>query len=199
MTCAPFTQTDPIDYTKNGKCSRCGECCTHHLMMSEKEKQTIRKYVRKHKIKPCHHNAQGTSVDLMCPFLDTSKPQAKCLIYPVRPLVCQLFICCKTKQQFMFDVIKHIQHTSSKIKEYSKAKDIPLGTTFFPDEYLPKAEDLVVFNMTDRNAYEKYANHIFKVLFVMNNHKTVLLQDTTTDEKITARSDILTVVRTSKN
>lgn len=99
----------------------------------------------------------------------------------------------------MFDIIKHIQHTSSKIKEYSKAKDIPLGTTFFPDEYLPKAEDLVVFNMTDRDAYKKHANHVFKVLLVMNNHKTVLLQDTTTDEKITAQSNILTVIRTNEN
>lgn len=86
---------DVYNFTKDGKCCQCGECCSNILPISEKEAETIRKYIKKNNIKECVHivplnNAQH---DLTCPFLDTSKKSEKCTIYPVRPKICREFIC----------------------------------------------------------------------------------------------------------
>lgn len=43
------------DYTHNGTCSRCGNCCTHHLLITPTEQQKIKDYIKKHHIKPIHH------------------------------------------------------------------------------------------------------------------------------------------------
>lgn len=40
------------DFTKDGKCSSCGSCCSRYLPISEKELKTIKRYVKKHHIKP---------------------------------------------------------------------------------------------------------------------------------------------------
>ena len=34
------------DFTKEGECSQCGQCCTNFLPMSEKELKTIKRYYR---------------------------------------------------------------------------------------------------------------------------------------------------------
>ncbi len=78
------------DYTCNGRCSNCGQCCSDMLPLSEKEIKTIKEYVRKHSIKEQRHNA-SMSVDLTCPFRD--ERNRKCLIYEVRPAICRSFIC----------------------------------------------------------------------------------------------------------
>lgn len=83
------------DFTENGQCSCCGECCSSLLPLSSAELKRIKAYVKKHNIKPHKHNrlvADQRTVDLTCPFLDTSKKH-KCDIYPVRPEICQHFIC----------------------------------------------------------------------------------------------------------
>lgn len=84
------------DCSKDGKCSGCGECCTNLLPMTAKEIDQIGKYIRYKKIEAVDHRpalAVGTVVDLCCPFLDTTKPDHKCLIYPVRPEICRDFFC----------------------------------------------------------------------------------------------------------
>ena len=81
------------DYTINGECSNCGECCTNLLPMSKKEVARIRRYIEKHNINEQHHNVMYADVhfDMTCPF--RSDVQKKCLIYDVRPQICRSFRC----------------------------------------------------------------------------------------------------------
>lgn len=83
------------NYTENGKCSGCGNCCSDLLPMSQKEVDVIRRYIKKHKIKECKHllPVAKPALDMTCPFLDTDKKSEKCRIYPVRPEICKQFIC----------------------------------------------------------------------------------------------------------
>lgn len=82
------------DFTKNGKCTRCGACCSTFLPISSKEIKEIKRYVKKHHITEQKHNYPSVvAFDLTCPFLDDSKAKDKCTIYPVRPEICRDFIC----------------------------------------------------------------------------------------------------------
>lgn len=78
------------DYTCNGKCSNCGQCCSDLLPLSDREVKAIKAYIKNHPIKEQRHNA-ATGVDLTCPFRD--ERTRKCLIYAVRPAVCRTFVC----------------------------------------------------------------------------------------------------------
>lgn len=81
------------DFTCNGKCSNCGQCCTDFLPLSRKEVKRIKAYIKKHRIKEQRHNAL-MKTDLTCPFRDETNK--KCLIYEVRPDICKTFICNQT-------------------------------------------------------------------------------------------------------
>ena len=83
------------DFTENGKCSQCGQCCSSLLPMTDKEIETIRRYIKRHGIKEQKHfiPLASRTIDLTCPFLDTSKKKEKCTIYEVRPAICRCFIC----------------------------------------------------------------------------------------------------------
>ena len=83
------------NFTKDGKCSGCGNCCSNLLPMSQKEVDAIHKYIQKHDIKECKHllPVATPAYDMTCPFLDTDKKCEKCRIYEVRPAICRQFIC----------------------------------------------------------------------------------------------------------
>lgn len=84
------------DFTKDGKCSGCGACCSNLLPLSRKEIKEIHRYIKKHNIKPYKRNpptALPIEIDMTCPFLDESKDCEKCMIYPVRGEICRSFIC----------------------------------------------------------------------------------------------------------
>lgn len=83
------------DYTKNGKCTGCGACCSDLLPISGKEIKEIERYVKKKHIQEQYHNypVKSLGFDLTCPFLNDSKSNNKCEIYPVRPEICRSFIC----------------------------------------------------------------------------------------------------------
>lgn len=86
------------DFTKGGKCSQCGACCSDLLPISESEYSRIKRYIKKHNIKEQKHTAPAVLVeqpklDLTCPFLNESKKTEKCAIYPVRPAICRFFVC----------------------------------------------------------------------------------------------------------
>ena len=90
-----------LDFTDNGKCSQCGECCSNLLPMSGKEIKEIHWYIKKHRILELKHgipNNDKKLIDLTCPFLDENKPAEKCAIYPVRPEICRSFTCCKAER-----------------------------------------------------------------------------------------------------
>ena len=76
----------------NGCCTRCGECCTPFLPISQKEINKIQEYVIENNIKPTTFMLVMQN-RLTCPYHDGKK----CLIYEVRPLICQEFYCWKGK------------------------------------------------------------------------------------------------------
>lgn len=83
------------DFTCNGKCIECGNCCSNLLPMTDEEILIIKKYIKQYKIKENKHLVPLSTValDLTCPFLDNGKNCEKCTIYEVRPKICRDFIC----------------------------------------------------------------------------------------------------------
>ena len=80
------------DFTDNGECVKCGNCCTNFLPMSDKEIKVIKRYIKKHKIKENIHILPiNEYYDATCPFLKDKQ----CVIYEVRPFICQVFKCDK--------------------------------------------------------------------------------------------------------
>lgn len=85
------------DFTDDGECSQCGQCCANHLPMSEKELKEIKRYVKKHHIKPQKHIIPTVEpiADFTCPLRSDS--EKKCMCYEVRPQICRSFKCDKPK------------------------------------------------------------------------------------------------------
>lgn len=81
------------NFTKDGKCSSCGNCCSNLLGLSDKEKRVIHKFIIRHNIHEIKHviPTSKQTYDLTCPFRDNDNKI--CTIYPVRPDVCRKFIC----------------------------------------------------------------------------------------------------------
>ena len=71
-----------------GNCSKCGECCTNFLPVTQKEINEIQKYVIENKIRP-QTQILVMQNRLSCPYYNGKK----CLIYEVRPLICREFYC----------------------------------------------------------------------------------------------------------
>ena len=87
------------DFTKDGECSRCGNCCSDFLPVSDKEIEKIKKYIIKNKIIEQKH-LPPTAEPLMyftCPFFNSN--YKKCVIYSVRPAICQDFQCDKPRKE----------------------------------------------------------------------------------------------------
>ena len=96
------------NFTKDGKCSGCGNYCSNLLPMSQKEVKIIHKYVKKHSIKECVHMppTKEPVFDMTCPFRDNTK--GICTIYEVRPEICKQFIC---------DSEKRVKHNRELLKQ----------------------------------------------------------------------------------
>jgi len=92
------------DYTKDGKCSQCGACCSDWLPVGKHELKRIRDYVKKHEIrerKHCAPFAKPLDFDMVCPFRNND--DRRCEIYPVRPAICRDFRCDKPKKGIFAD------------------------------------------------------------------------------------------------
>lgn len=77
--------------TINNQCSHCGQCCGMFIPFTNKEIKEIKKYVKKHHIKPITDRETPNGFEARCCFYD--KVNKKCNIYPVRPYVCRDFMC----------------------------------------------------------------------------------------------------------
>lgn len=77
------------NYTVDGECSKCGNCYSDILPLSDDEIRRIRKYG----IKESKHLIPVAKpvLDMTCPFRDNGKKI--CTIYEVRPEICRHFIC----------------------------------------------------------------------------------------------------------
>lgn len=92
-----------IDFTQNGKCSNCGNCCTNLIVMSDREVNRIKVYLRQHPVNEqfLKSKIDIKSVDMTCPFRD--HVHGKCLIYSVRPEICKQFICNKDEYSLLLN------------------------------------------------------------------------------------------------
>lgn len=108
------------NFTKDGKCSGCGNCCSNLLPMSRKEIEIIRKYMKKHHIKESKHlfPLAKKAIDMTCPFRDNDK--GICTIYEVRPEICKKFIC---------DSEKRVKHNRKLLRQTREIIDV--RETFF--------------------------------------------------------------------
>lgn len=108
------------DFTIDGKCSNCGQCCADMLPVSKKEMNKIKHYVRKHNIKPYLRTVvlAEKTVDFRCPFRDDSKKQ--CNIYDVRPEICRKFICNQSEET----ILKNRNLISSRNKTISMKNEV---------------------------------------------------------------------------
>lgn len=113
------------DYTKNNKCTRCGNCCSNNIPLTQKEIQRIKSYIKKNNIEPEYHLplvvTNVTQNDFVCPFLRIKNNISECLIYSVRPFICQKFICNSKLLEYSLDDIIYLQN----------AKTINIRQTFF--------------------------------------------------------------------
>lgn len=96
------------NYTCNGKCSRCGQCCMPCVPLTLEEYYRIKEYINHNNIKPNFPTVIDDNLDLRCVFLDRNTN--RCSIYPVRPQVCQRFLC------------SHSSHKEKKNREYFDAR-----------------------------------------------------------------------------
>lgn len=81
------------DLTNNGVCTTCGQCCASLLPLTKAEIDRLRDLAKTkipHEI-PVQEDA--TTIDLTCPFLNSSKTENRCDIYNDRPTVCRNFTC----------------------------------------------------------------------------------------------------------
>lgn len=92
-----------FDFTENGYCSNCGNCCGNILPISAKEIKVIRRYIQKHRIKEQVRNYPTAKpiIDMQCPFRDDTGK--RCLIYSVRPMICRDFRCDKPRKKIEAD------------------------------------------------------------------------------------------------
>lgn len=79
------------DYTVNGACSNCGQCCSDVLPVSDQDVRRIAEYVKARHIGDYGNKLLWQAVDLICPFRDDARH--RCAIYPVRPEICRAFRC----------------------------------------------------------------------------------------------------------
>lgn len=90
---------DPIDFTKDGECSRCGGCCSSIIPLDPEEAAVLKRYADAHGIRP-EIPPGDDMVYLHCPFLEREEggKTCRCLAYDARPAVCRTFSCHNTTE-----------------------------------------------------------------------------------------------------
>lgn len=88
---------DIIDFTNNGKCRDCGNCCGNFLPLTDVERVTIKRYIKKHNLHPAKpYFVEGPwakpTVHNECPFL-LNTDSHRCMIYSIRPGICKAYTC----------------------------------------------------------------------------------------------------------
>lgn len=178
------------DYHKDGICSGCGGCCYYMLPLVKSDIDRIKKYIKSNRIKPQNRDGQWrtperdtATIDDFCPFLDTHTDKSeKCTIYPVRPLVCQSFICSKAiEKDNPFHKTFDSLLTQSEKDELLKQKHRNVQQIFFPATYRPKKGDICIINdkyPDAHNAYNIYTWYATNQYRTRNGINEILLRRT---------------------
>lgn len=92
-----------MDLTKNGKCSRCGQCCSNFIPLTPSELKELQELTKTNIEVQIKTNEKG-NVFMLCPFLLMSPDsnETRCSIYEHRPSICRYFKC-DLKEKFKPD------------------------------------------------------------------------------------------------
>lgn len=124
---------DVTDRTCDGKCSRCGSCCTEHLSVTRREVEDIRRWLADHPDYQPHHLSwmTGHNVVAICPFHNPDT--GLCDIYDVRPFVCRDFICCRKRDKLEKKRLLYAQRADFNSFLDRDQKMISFHALFFKD------------------------------------------------------------------
>lgn len=94
-----------MDLTKNGKCSRCGQCCSNFIPLTPSELKGLQELV-KGDVEVQLKTDDAGRVFMLCPFLlmNAVSNETRCSIYEHRPSICRFYKCDKPGK---LDNIKH--------------------------------------------------------------------------------------------
>lgn len=113
-TMANLREHHPVDFTENGRCSGCGNCCSNILPMADAEVKRIAKYIREHGITEQKRLwANPEAMDMMCPFRDEAG--RRCVIYEVRPEICRVYRCDNDANRIFPKKLKKVQKEADGI------------------------------------------------------------------------------------
>ena len=90
--------------SNKGQCSKCGQCCTDFIPLTQEEIVRIKAYMNIHHVERNYCTDEHGNYLLLCPFLS----EQGCQIYPVRPKVCQGFCCWKNTEDILRNKISCI-------------------------------------------------------------------------------------------
>lgn len=89
-----------VDLTNNGVCSRCGQCCSNFIPLTDTERNHLIDLCKKDDTEVQIKTLEDGRIYMLCPFLiyhpETST--TSCSIYNDRPSICRKFKC-DTKQR----------------------------------------------------------------------------------------------------
>lgn len=144
-----FRDLSITDFTCNGKCSCCGNCCGDILHLSKKEIKVIDEYLKKNKVEPTPRCVL-VEYDGTCPFRDNKNKI--CKIYEVRPEICRVFKCDKTVKQV---------YEEREMTNFNKMAR-SMRNLFFNDrigaEKINQITGIVVYDRNDKPIVQKMHN-----------------------------------------
>ena len=151
-----------MDFTCNGKCSNCGNCCVPYLPITTQEYKIIKRYIKKHNIKEIRPRYEGDNVYISCPFRDYKNK--RCTIYPVRPEVCRKFLCSKSELEI-----------DTNRRYYDLRADINGNTSnpFTPMDLLFYDNPEILFLLIIRNFKPKNEEELFRILTNMQHPEII--------------------------
>lgn len=152
------------DFTNHGQCSRCGNCCPHHLPLLSSEVERIQAYIKDHNIEPVHHGTPGEpNVDLMCPFYNHKGIIGNCSIYDIRPIICRVYQCNLSQDEINQRMTDEEQKQQINWLEMKSHHETEMWQTFYPDKYTPKDGDIVIINQIHMIEHLKHQNDVYMV------------------------------------
>ncbi len=125
------------NFMKDGKCSKCGSCCSNFIPLTEEEIKELKELVKKPDTEVQIKYDDKGRFYFMCPFLilNAVSKETRCSIYENRPSICRLFRCDKPNEKLPLEEAKkyRVVDMLHEIVNYDYQKDI--GMTFEEARY----------------------------------------------------------------
>lgn len=95
------TTFNPVDFTVDGICSHCGNCCSYLIPVSEQELKVMKETADRIQFRPSLPEGENV-IHLHCPFLyKTAAEKQECAVYENRPAICRHFLCSQSPEELI--------------------------------------------------------------------------------------------------